>query len=78
MYKLFCSLYTNIIIGTYYYLPDVVEHVTSTIRECEECAQNTPQLQHPPLHPIVSKQPMEILEVDYFGPMDPDPVTGHK
>jgi hypothetical protein len=55
-----------------------LEHVIHTIRECEECVQNTPQLQHDPLHPIIPTRLMEIVEVDYFGPLDPDPVTSHK
>lgn len=64
--------------GTFYYLPQAVEHVNHTILACEECAQNAPSYQHAPLHSIDSSQPMEILEVDFFGPMDPDPATGHK
>ena len=42
------------------------------------CSANKPSAIHPPLTPLVSNNPMEILEVDFFGPMDPDPITGHR
>lgn len=42
------------------------------------CSQNKPSAIHPPLTPLVSSHPMEILEVDFFGPIDPDPITGHR
>jgi len=33
---------------------------------------------HAPLRLLVSKRPMQIIEVDFFGPLDPDPITGHR
>lgn len=52
--------------------------IAKTIKECEVCSENKPSSIHPPLTPLVSSYPMEILEVDFFGPMDPDPITGHR
>jgi len=37
-----------------------------------------PQVLHPPLKPLVFNKPMECIEVDYFGPLPADVITGHR
>ena len=48
------------------------------IKGCKPCSQSAPITAHAPLKPLISNHPMEIVEVDFFGPLDPDPETGHK
>jgi hypothetical protein len=52
--------------------------VIELLKDCETCTQNTPQVNHPPLKPLVSTEPMEILMIDFFGPITPDPITGDR
>ena len=72
------KFYFNFYIDSYYYLPNVSKLVNAVIQECEYYSQHTPSTAVPPLQPLISKQPMHIVEVDFFGPVDPDPVTAAK
>lgn len=59
-------------------MPNKVQYVRQHIANCEVCNMATPTISHPPLTPLVSKRNMQILEVDYFGPIHSDPETGHR
>lgn len=52
--------------------------MNQTLKDCDTCSQNIPQVAHPPLRPLVSREPMEILMTDFFSPLPPDPVTGDR
>jgi len=59
-------------------LPNVSEYVVAFVKDCELCVRNTPQTVHPPLTPLISKQPLDIIMADFFGPIDADPITGDR
>lgn len=54
------------------------EHVNKYLRNCEECNRAEPKLLRAPLCPLVATYPMEIIEVDFFGPLPPDPETSDR
>ena len=48
------------------------------LHNCETCNKAAPSVLYTPLRPLVSKRPMQIIEVDFFGPLDPDPIIEHR
>jgi len=65
-----------IFIAEFYYVANLSEFVKQKVKNCEPCARATPQILHAPLRPILTKRNMQLVEVDYFGPMPMDPLTG--
>ena len=53
-------------------------HVIKYRKECELCNRTSPQILQAPLHPLITSRVMELIEVDYFGPLSPDPITRNK
>lgn len=53
-------------------------HINQTLKNCKKCHQARPEEVHAPLRPIQSSRVMQIIEVDFFGPLAADPVTGHR
>ena len=48
------------------------------IKNCEACNRAEPHILRGPLQPLQTSRVMELVEVDYFGPLPPDPTTGDK
>lgn len=59
-------------------MPKLLNRIVQYIRNCETCLKATPVVHHAPLRPLVSKRFLHIIQADFFGPLDPDPVTGHR
>jgi len=64
--------------ATYYYFPKQYKHIIKFLQNCETCNKAAPSVLHAPLHLLVSKHPMQIIEVDFFSSLDPDPITEHR
>ena len=53
-------------------------HVVLYIKSCAVCVKAEPQILQVQLKLIVAIRVMQILEIDYFGPLPPDPITNDK
>lgn len=52
--------------------------MVTKIKQCEACSQSAPRTKPAPLKPLISNNPLQIIEVDFFGPLPPNPETGYK
>lgn len=52
-----------------YYWPHQGDDVKAYIRGCPECAKQNPWTQKPPIHPILTVPPFQIVGMDFIGPL---------
>lgn len=63
---------TQVKLRDYVYWPDPSEDVARYIGGCIQCARHGPALRSQPLHPIHVIYPLQLLGMDWIGPL---PIT---
>ena len=65
------------LIGVYYW-PSRIQDTAEFCRSCTDCQFFGPWKSSQPVLPILHLQPMDMLGMDYLGPLSPKPESGNR